>query len=381
MKLDELLSGEQEQDRQAAAAPFVTENGALFAGREREYNDPEKHWVRERCWMIVAKDIASSILAVEKRRLRYFTLPGYYRLDVSLLLREGLLEITDVDGDGKPSRVYVAAFETDPTKFARMRGHMPAFSLFGCCQVEDALVNPKNPYYTDLNQLFPFDVINLDLTTTLTPHREGPYTRTMQAIDGILARQKHHLTKWAMFLTFRNVPDEWDSEAFLQLLANFQQNLDVHPKVQEAFSKRYNEVRVEALRQSDPKVCLCQAVVKWIVDRAHTYHIQVKEQHCYQYDRYSVNVPAYTITKLALVFVRAEVFAGKLPGFGTPPQPWREDDVASCIARHRSIDVEEVLVRSADKQLERPSELREDVFAKLNSDVDALALMLHDPAE
>lgn len=114
-------------------------------------------------------------------------MPAYYRLHVSLLLKHGLL--ASAKGPTGDPVLAVATFETDPTKHARMMSQSPEMQLLALSSVEDALTDKKNKYYSELLELFPFDVLNLDLTTSLTPQHEGPYSRVMRALEEIMMRQ------------------------------------------------------------------------------------------------------------------------------------------------------------------------------------------------
>lgn len=315
----------------------------LLREREREYDDREKQWIRSNVWLKAARDLAQQTQEIDGRRLKYLTLPAYYRLDVSLLLRENLLQVLEYSGDGLPRKVGVAAFENDPTKYARMIGHRPEFALFGRCPVEEALTMTTNAYYDELRELFPFDIVNLDLTTSLTPKHEGPYSRTMEAIDTVFRRQADLRTPWGLFLTFRNMPEDWEPIALEQLLDNLQSNLDNYPRVSEAFDKLYQETRVSSLHGRDPKRCIAQSVSKWLVDRANANNLSLDSIFCYHYDRYPLGLPKYTIYKIILVLSRRTLFRGIVPTKSTPRQAWMDDDIVSCVAKHKCLDVEDKL--------------------------------------
>jgi hypothetical protein len=368
-KLEEVfdqLSEEAEQEH-AASDPsttfLATADAEVLREREREYKDPEKHWVRLNPWLKVAKDLAAS----KGGGLRYLTLPSYYRLDVSLFLQNNLLEVTGEPG-GSIQSVYVAAFETDPVKYGRMVGHSPRFKLFGHANIEDALVDSNNEYYKDLISLFPFDIVNLDLTTSLTPRHEGPYSKTMQAVDAVLRRQTDHPSKWGFFLTFRNKPSDWESRALNQLVTNLQSNLDSSPKVRQAFFNLYNEASADELNSKDPKKCISQSVVKWLVDRAHSFNMRLESMNCYEYQRYPPAIEPYLITKHVLIFSRGPVLPLEVPAKTTPRQPWMEDNLVECISRHRPLDVEEKLYWL--------SHSKPDVFTELESHISSLCSMI-----
>jgi hypothetical protein len=315
---------------------FVDADPELMRVREREYKDIEKQHVRIKMWLKVARDLAKKL----GRPLRYLTLPSYYRLDVSLLLREKLIQETKQGPDGKSAEVYVAAFEVEPTKFGRMQSHQPAFKLFARTSIEEALVDGTCPYYNELTGLFPFDLINLDLTTSLTPKHEGPYSQTMEAIEAVMQRQAPLTTDWGFFLTFRNVPGDWEAGAMTQLMTNLQKNLVAYPKARDAFIKRYGCNDVEQLRSSHVKRCISQAVAKWIVDRAHYYGHQLYDINCAYYRRYPTGLPPYFITKQTFCFKKGRITRAIIPTKEPVREGWMEEDIIECIEQHKCHDIE-----------------------------------------
>src|SRR5579871_272918 len=89
-KVIDELSREADQDKAAqedAGSYLVGADATDLIHREREYRDLEKHWVRWR-WLKVAHEIVSR----NGKQLRYLTLPAYYRLDVSLFMKHGLIQ-------------------------------------------------------------------------------------------------------------------------------------------------------------------------------------------------------------------------------------------------------------------------------------------------
>jgi len=360
----EELSQEASQEKDSADPNKSFLHGldpGLFIEREREYKDIEKHWIRTKVWLKVAKDLAQETKRKHNRGIRYFTLPAYYRLDVSLFLREELLEVIERYSNGNAKKVYVAAFESDPTKYARMVGHSPEFHLFADTSVEDALTDTNNPYYNQLLPLFPFDIVNLDLTTSLTPKHEGPYSTTMKAIDSVFKRQAEHGSKWALFITFRNMPDDWDEATLDQLFDNLQSNVDNYPIVGKTFDERYRETRVRNLYKKDPKQCISQAVAKWLVDRANYYNLRVESLKCYTYPRQSIGLPPYFIYKQIMIFSKGEVLRGIVPTKGTPAQPWVVDDLVACIDDHKCVDVEGTILATLENLPSYEDQLKKDI--------------------
>lgn len=370
------LDGELEQElRVTTPAESILEgiNPEILREREREYRDVEKHWVRKNAWLKTARSILDEkkLVLPNTQGLRYLTLPAYYRLDVSLLLQENLIEVTQVDHENKPTQVSVAAFESDPTKFGRMQGQSPRFSLLGATTIEKALTEPKNAYYYQLRELFPFDVINFDLTTSLTPRHEGPYSSTLQAIETVFELQsaRAYGLPWALFLTFRNLPSDWEENALRQLLTNLQDNLDTYPSVLEAFQKRYNFYNVTGLERNDIKRCISQAVAKWLVDRGHHHKFSLSSLSSYYYSRYNTSLPPYDIYKHVLIFSKRGLNKANIPIKGLPPQTWMEEDLVKCIDSHKCFDVESNILSTSYRG-------RGNLFEDLQVEIDQLCRII-----
>ena len=369
-----ILDGEQSQEELIYASTginFAASNSEIAREREREYRDIEKHYVRKDGWLKTAKQLAD-MKAKSKDRgvgLRYLTLPAYYRLDVSLLLRSNLIEVTRQTSTGNPEEVYVAAFEADPSKFGRMVGQTPGFKLFGASTIESALIDKNNEYYRQLRTLFPFDIVNLDLTTSLTPRHEGPYSRTMKALDAVFELQAGCAHIWSMFLTFRNEPADWEVDALDQLLGNLQKNLDDFPPVQDAFIAKYQVNTVRALRTSDERQCISQAVSKWIVDRANSYKFKMHSFRGYRYARYNSGLDPYHIYKQIFVFEPADISNSHIPTRTLPIQSWTLSNLAACIQSGKCIDVEDRLFHLSNGSWS-------SVFSELSAEVDNLCSLI-----
>lgn len=370
-KVLDLLNKEANQEQVAFKddkSLLIGKDPNLLRNREREYVDPEKQWVRRHVWLEAAKSILKKKQKRgDERKIRYLTLPAYHRLDVSLFLKEGLLEITRSNG-GTPEEVYVAAFENEPTKFALMQAQMPHFKLFGCESIEEVFTDPGNKYYGELRSLFPFDIINLDLTTNLMPKNEGPFSKTMRAIDTIFDLQSGHAIDWALFLTFRNVPDDLETNARKQLFDNLQDNIDKYPEVLEAFQNRYGRNSILDLGESDIKTCISQSIAKWLVDRAHQNKYKVGSIKPYFYARYNKDIPKYYIYKHVLELTPGNINSARIPTKDIPVQSWMQNGLKKCIEQHRCTDVEDVLVRLLDNA--------PDKYKEISDEVDSLCKMI-----
>lgn len=363
------LNLEQQQEKKIVAKDYESladRNPDLMRERDREYKDVEKHFVRTNYWLKTAQKIARQ--DGKQNGLKYLTLPAYYRLDVSLLYREGLLEITEKDEEGNAKEINVAAFEVESDKYGRMTRQVPSFKLFCLDKVENALVDSDNPYYEGLLSLFPFDIINLDLTTSLTPVREGPYTKTLKAIDELFRRQSSSRFEWAFFLTVRNMPENWENATLNQLIDNLQQNIDNHPEVAEALLDRYQVHSVNDLKEKDDKTCISQASVKWLIDIGHRHELNMHSLRCCYYSRYSIGVPPYDIYKYVVTFQRHRPLDTKVPTSIVPPVlPYKVSNLVQCVSEHKPMDIEDKLMNISEHK---------PIFEDLEKDVDELCKMV-----
>jgi hypothetical protein len=174
----------------------------------------------------------------------------------------------------------------------------------------------------------------------------------MQALEETLRRQADHTGQWALFLTFRNVKDDWEATALETFLKNLQDNLDSHPKVLECFAKKYNMSNVKALAGGEVEAAVTQSVIKWLVDRGHAYNLEVARIRSYYYVRYVNKDLKYTITKLILQFRRGGISPHIIPTKATPRQSWMDDDLTKSITQNNNSDVEEALIKSPDNVLD-----------------------------
>lgn len=335
----ETLSEESAQDAAALqddVSFLLSANASNLVRREMEYNDPEKQFVRGE-WLRYAGELNKRL----GRQLSYLTLPAYYRIDVTMMLEKDFLAKRRENGRDV---LKVAAFETDPTKFARMRVLSPEFRVFGNCRLEDAMTDPKNIYHDDLRRMFPFDMINFDLTTSLTPQHEGPYSRVMQALEEVMKRQASSYDEWVLFLTFRNSEAEWEQTALNVFIDNLQSNLDQWPSVRDKFVGKLQVNNAKALQKKDPSSAIIQSVAKWLVDRGHTYGIGCEKIDSYRYQRYSEGLDPYTISKLLMRFKRGPRTQAIIPTKATVRETWMETDLVRCIEQNKHKDIEALLL-------------------------------------
>jgi hypothetical protein len=76
---------------------------------ERDYTDPEKHYVRKDVWLPSARNRLQAVNAIarEQRRLKYFTLCAKKAIDVHLFGMENIIEL---DERGYPTVVFCECY-------------------------------------------------------------------------------------------------------------------------------------------------------------------------------------------------------------------------------------------------------------------------------
>ena len=334
----ETLSEESLQDETARTGDsfLVASDAANLVRREKEYSDPEKQFVRGK-WLRFGEELQAKL----GRRLKYLTLPAYYRFDVTMMLQRELLDEETIGGR---RMLAVAAFESDPAKFARMAGSSPGFQLLGDCALEDAITDPQNRYHGSLQSMFPFDIINFDLTTSLTPKHEGPYSRIMMALDEVMKRQALRHQEWVLFLTFRNTEADWEPTALRTFITNLQTNLDQWPAVRDKFVEKMHVPNADELHRTKPTLAIIQSVGKWLVDRAHVSGQSCERIESYHYKRYSDGLEPYTISKLLMRFKRGVTTPAVIPTKTPVRESWMQEDLVRCIDQNKHKDVEMLLL-------------------------------------
>jgi hypothetical protein len=371
-KVLRILDNENKQEKSAFEdknSLIIGKDAELFRKREEEYRDPEKHWIRKEVWLKTAELIQKKKQKKGNNKgIRYLTLPAYHRLDVSLFIKKELLEVTKKNSNGAPEEIYVAAFENNPDKFALMKDQSPKFKLFGLGDIEKVLTDPTNEYYEELRSLFPFDIINIDLTSSLTPQHEGPYSKTMEAIESIFDIQSGFGIDWALFLTFRNVPADLETNARKQLFDNLQNNIKRYPEVLVAFQNRYNLNSVQDLEKKNVKTCISQSIAKWLVDRAHQHKYKVESIKPYFYTRYNEGIEPYKIYKHVLELTPGNINVANIPTKDTPEQTWMKSGLIRCVEQHQCTDVEEKLMKLLDNA--------PDKFEEINEEIESLCKMV-----
>jgi hypothetical protein len=135
--------------------------------------------------------------------------------------------------------------------------------------------------------------------------------------------------------------------------------MDEHPEVLVAFQNRYKKNSVAELEQANPKVCVSQAIAKWLVDRAHSHKFIVRKIKPYYYARYPAGIGPYEIYKQVLVLTPGTINVARIPTKDLPTQDWMIHGLKNCVQQHDCVDVE-------NKLLSLPSDKLDEIYREID---------------
>jgi len=221
--------------RKERASRFHEEARRLREQAERQVTvsiwdrDPIKQYIRRFGWLQVIQDF------IERRReagvarpLKYLTIPGPNASDIGLLWQAGLLTRTN---DGFP---YVAI--CDRTSVEQVVANLGKLLGYSSQWLHAAVQGPKS----ELASLFPFDVINIDISH---PVISGSSTRSKALRNLSAIRWMFRLQRGQSFLLLlTTLPDEAARGMLEGVLLH---NLDKEDKFKEAYLERYGSLSVD----------------------------------------------------------------------------------------------------------------------------------------
>ena len=206
---------------------------------ERDYTDPEKHFVRKRGWVPAAQNRLQRVRDTGRQYLKYFTLCAEKAIDVHLLWTESLVEF---DGRGYPNVAYCECspeqYELIAARLMRTQGFLAYF--------EDLVLNRDSPKSMDFYSALPFDIYNLDFTSVCFPRADPPFSRTLEAIVTLIEvlGSPPGLQEFDMFFTFRAKRSEENEDAIRDLRHNVRDNRREYDWFDDAFLERYRPFRL-----------------------------------------------------------------------------------------------------------------------------------------
>jgi hypothetical protein len=250
----------------------------------RSYEDPKKHFVRVNGWIPAAR---ARLRKNKRHTLRYFTLCGEKAIDVLHLKREKLVLH---DGRGYPELVFCEQDKSIYTSIDRLlRYYKRGFN----CALEDIASQPQ------YDEVFPFDVINLDLTRSCFPKREPPTSSTMKTISRMIQLQKG--TDFDFFVTFRAERSAESTDAIDILLRNMERNLQSNPDLRKEFLSAAG-VEPSALLRQDYIKFILKTFPKLIIRYGHDNNYLVRCEGIYKYQRMPLWKKRYSILKFVFSF-------------------------------------------------------------------------------
>lgn len=302
-------------------------SGEILVARAREYDDIEKHIVRKEYWLKVARDLRDK----KGEAVKLLTLPGRYRFEIELYRENGLFGETTLD-----TELPVVGFETSPEIFGLLQTAQPRLRRLFHDDLIPTLIDPRSKHYDELTTLFPFDIINLDLTNNLVAPSDGPYGPILEAIRACFKLQGAQIHDWALMLTFRAVVEDTSRQAIDRLTTQYQDNIDKYPQVKEACYKRYKSISAIQIMADSPEMALGQFASKWVVDQAHSFDFKlVNTAHlCYSRPR---GDSSYSVRKLLFRFRRERVPQYAWPG--KDELAWHIDDILTVVEGGKQEDI------------------------------------------
>lgn len=302
-------------------------SGEILIARAREYDDIEKHIVRKEYWLKVARDLRDK----KGDAIKLLTLPGRYRFEIELYREHGLFGETALDAE-----LPVVGFETSPEVFGLLQTAQPRLRRLFHDDLIPTLIDSKSKHYAELVKLFPFDIINLDLTNNLVAPSDGPYGPILEAIRACFKLQGAQTHDWVLMLTFRAVVEDTNQQAIDRLTIQYQANIDKYPQVKDACYNKYNSISAVQIMANSPEMALGQFASKWIVDQAHSFDFKLVDTAHLCYSR-SRGDSSYSVRKLLFRFRRERVPKYAWPG--KDDLAWHIDDIVTVVSGRKQEDI------------------------------------------
>lgn len=369
---------QEEKVREHRDSFFATAPDAeTLVTRAREFDDVEKHLVRREYWLAAAKAVYND----KGAGLRLLTLPGRHRLEIEHYRSHGLLEVS-ANAATNEEELGVVGFETAPEVFALLRTTNPRFSHLFQADLIKTLAEPSSPYHKQLVRLFPFDVVNLDLTANLVSPKDGPYGPVLKAIRECLRLQVAQAGQWALMLTFRIGQGDTDQSAIEELTRQFQDNISEHSQFKHACFERHGLVDARRIYEKSPDEALGQFAAKWITDQAHVHDWQLldlRQAHYWREFFKEGKKSGYYIKKLVFRFRRGAAPKYAMPSKQLALLPWHIDDLV-LVAKSSSVDVDAKVRSLGTKQSSYLQVLRGELEA-LKRAANSVALLQSQPQE
>jgi len=230
---------------------------------------PLKHEIRVGFW-------EPYIIKLKRKPISYLTLYSPPLMDVKYFHKQGLIQETDgvymnVVGVG----INVEA-EADTTSNLKNRLDL---LLSGDINTLINGAKSKAEKVKQLEDKFPFDVINLDYTDTLHSYkRDEELSPHIEAIETILQRQaKQHKDEFVLFLTTDGSIPAYNPNFINDLKNLVTKNINETPKFSEKLLSVTNCSDVDQYFKTFEKDCFAVSIVKFILGFLDDHHYTITE--------------------------------------------------------------------------------------------------------
>lgn len=260
----------------------------------RMYSSPVKHYVREAGWLKAARN-RKDLLKGKKRELRYFTLCSLEAIDIKTLYKYGIL---NRDQLGYPSTYFCEWDSELIEEIARVVGSNYWFGSFEDFITE--LYNNNDRYRDKLKEqnLFPFDIYNLDFTGSCIPGDQPPYSKTLEALTNLVDLQHKEEHNFDIFLTFSATENKDNKDAIAQLAELLDINCKKYSEAKKVFDNNY--LNVSTLKSKQYEIFIAIAIPKFLASKAKDFRYKLEISPSYKYKRVNSNGDPYYITSMIL---------------------------------------------------------------------------------
>jgi hypothetical protein len=282
----------------------------------RMYRAPIKHYVREYGWVEAARKRKLTLNKVD-RELRYFTLCSLEAIDIKTLYEAGILGRA---ASGYPSTFFCERDKELTEEIARIVGSNYWSGAFE--EFISKLYSNNDRLRDKLKEqnLFPFDIYNLDFTGSCIPGDQPPYSRTLEALTHLVDLQHKEEQDFDIFLTFRAKEDKDNKDAIKQLVNLLSDNCKKYPEAKKTLDAHYSDI--DKLRSARYELFIAIAIPKFLSGIAKDYRYKLGISPSYKYKRRqkSANAEPYYITSMiiSLEYIH-DKRSGKLSKLSDPP--------------------------------------------------------------
>jgi len=265
------------------------------------YRDPIKHYVRKYGWLPSAQRRLRMLRGSPRRAsdfARYFSLCGPEAIDVFFLAENGIVQRGPRGFPGTAvCEANLEAFRDIAPKLGQCAG-----TFHGT--FERVVTTPS------FERCCPFDIINLDFTSTLFPDWQDPNSNTVRAIQRMMQIQEEHRRSFDLYLTFRARRPESNPSAVDELRQMMEENLQGDQDATRLFVN-HCAPSVQDLLQKDFRDFIARTLPKLLIEFGAEHHFIAKHAATYSYERRKRRThDRGSLVYFMLKFILAFEFAG-----------------------------------------------------------------------